>query len=73
MEYEVDEFTDSGFSKSAARVFDQIDNGKYGVLPLSNYIDLIKNLGKVFVLSISWVICGKYTQMKVVVWTVLHF
>ena len=33
-EDDVCKFTDSDFSKAAARVFDKIDNGKAGVLPL---------------------------------------
>ena len=32
VEDDVDELPDSDFSKSAARVFDKIDNGKAGVL-----------------------------------------
>ena len=45
MEDDVDEIPDSDFSKSAARVFDKIDNGKAGVLPLSKFVDFIETLG----------------------------
>ena len=41
VEYDVDEITDSDFSKATARVFDKIDNGKAAVLPLSRFVDLI--------------------------------
>ena len=37
MEDDVDELPDSDFSKSSARVFDKIDNGKCGILPLSRF------------------------------------
>ena len=48
VEDDVDELPDLYFSKAAARVFDKIDNGKDGVLPLSNFVDLIKILGAGF-------------------------
>ena len=48
VEDDVDDLPDSDFSKSAARVFDKIDNRKYGVLPLSKFVDLIETLGKGF-------------------------
>ena len=48
VEYELDELTDSYFSKSATRVFDKIDNLKDGVLKLSKFFDLIETLGEFF-------------------------
>ena len=36
------------YSKAAARVFDKIDNGKYGVLPSSIFDDLIEIIWEVF-------------------------
>ena len=44
VEYELDEHPDSDFSKSAAIIFDNIDNEKDGVLPLSKFVDLIETL-----------------------------
>ena len=44
----VDEPPDSDFSKIAAILFDQIDNGKAGVLPSSNLAHFIETLGEVF-------------------------
>ena len=44
VEDDVDELPDSDFSKSAARVFYEIDNRKADVLPLSNFVDLIETL-----------------------------
>ena len=49
VEYDVDEITDSDFSKATARVFDKIDNGKDGVLPSSKFVDLIKPLGEGYI------------------------
>ena len=46
MEDDVDEIPDSDFSKAAARVFDKIDNGKYGILPSSKFFDLIETIGQ---------------------------
>ena len=37
VEDNVDEISDSDLSKAAARIFDKIDNGKDGVLPLSDF------------------------------------
>ena len=37
----IDEISGSDFSKSVAVVFDKIDHGDAGVLPLSNFLDLI--------------------------------
>ena len=48
VEDDVDELPDSDFSKTAARVFDKIDNGKDGVLPSSTFADLIRTLGEGF-------------------------
>ena len=48
VEYDLDELPDSDFPKSTARVFNKIYNGKDGVLPSSNFVDLIETLGKVF-------------------------
>ena len=45
LEYVVDELPDSDFSKSAAIIFDNIDNEKDGVLPLSKFVDLIEKGG----------------------------
>ena len=45
---DVDEIPDSDFSKASARIFDEIDNGKDGVLPPSKCIDLIKSIGEIF-------------------------
>ena len=36
------ELPDSDFSNAAARVFDKLDNGKYGALPLSRFGDFIE-------------------------------
>ena len=44
----VDKLPDSDFSKAAARVYDKIDNGKAGVIQLSNFVDLIETLGEHF-------------------------
>ena len=35
VEDDVDEISDSDISKASAKIFDKIDNGKDGVLPLS--------------------------------------
>ena len=48
VEDDVDELPDSDFSKSTARVFDKIDNGKDGILPSSIFLDLVETLGKGF-------------------------
>ena len=45
MEDDVDELPDSDFSKAAVIIFDRIDNGKDGALPLSKYVELIETLG----------------------------
>ena len=45
-EYDVYELPDSDFSKAAARIFDKIYHGKNGVLPSSNFFDLIETLGE---------------------------
>ena len=45
VEDEVDELPDSDFSKATARVFDKIDHGNYGVIPLSKFVALIETLG----------------------------
>ena len=37
VEYDIDEITDSDFSKTAARVFDDINSGEIGVLLLPNF------------------------------------
>ena len=44
IEYDIDELPDSDFSKSAARVFDKIYNGKDGALPSSKSFDLIETI-----------------------------
>ena len=48
VEDDVDELPDSDSSKTATRVFDKIDNGKDGVLPSSNFVDLIETLKEDF-------------------------
>ena len=48
VEDDVDELPNSYFDKAAAMIFDQIDNGKNGVLPSSIYFYLIETLGEVF-------------------------
>ena len=48
MEDEVDELPNSDFSKSTAIIFDKIDNKKYGLLPLSKFVDLIGTLCEIF-------------------------
>ena len=48
MEYDLDELTGSDFAKATARVFDKIYNGKDGVLPLSNFVDLVEKLREDF-------------------------
>ena len=48
MEDDVDELTDSDFSKSAVIIFDKIDNVKDGVLPSSKFVDLIEKIGEGF-------------------------
>ena len=49
MEDDVDELPDSDFSKTShKRVFDKMDNGKAGILPLSKFVDLIETLGEGF-------------------------
>ena len=42
IEYELYELLDSDFSKAAARLFDKIDNGKAGVIPLSKFVEFIE-------------------------------
>ena len=58
VEDDVDELPYSYFSKAAARVFDKIYHGKYSVLPLSNFVDLIEKLGEFFIVSSWQFICG---------------
>ena len=48
MEAGLDELPDSDFSKATARIFDKINNWKYGVLPSSKFVDLIETLGEGF-------------------------
>ena len=48
MEDDLDELTDSYFSKASARLYDKIDNEKDGILPLSKFVDLIETLGEGF-------------------------
>ena len=57
------------------RVFDEIDHGEAGVLPLSKFVDLIEKIGgEGGVIIRRWrVIYRKYAQMKVLVWTILPF
>ena len=41
VEYDVDGLPDLYFSKVAVRIFDKIYHGKSGVLPSSNFVELI--------------------------------
>ena len=61
VEDDLDELPESDFSKAAMIIFDKIYHGKYGVLPLSKFIDLVETLGWVGgVIVRSWrVVCGK--------------
>ena len=69
----VDEVPDTYFSKATAILFDKTYNLRYGVLPLSKFVDLVETVGGGgFIVSSCQVICVKYTQMKVVVWNFLH-
>ena len=47
VEDNIDELPDSDFAKAAAIIFDKIDHGKDGALPLSKFVDLIETLGGV--------------------------
>ena len=44
-EDDIDELPESDFSKASVRIFDKIDLGEDGVLPSSNFVDLIETLG----------------------------
>ena len=59
VEDDVDELSDSDFSKAATIVFDKIDHWKYDVFPLSNLFDFIEKLVRVFIVSRWWFIFGK--------------
>ena len=48
VEDDVDELTDSGFSKAAVSVYDKIDHGKDGILPSSKSIDFIDTVEEGF-------------------------
>ena len=48
MEDDLDELSDSDFSKAAGRVFDRIYHGKYGALPSSKFVDLVETLAEGF-------------------------
>ena len=45
VEDDIDELPDSYFSKSAERLFNKINDVKYGVLPSSKFVDLVETLG----------------------------
>ena len=45
---DLDELPDSDFPKAVTIIFDKIDNGKDGFLPLSRFFDLIETLGEGF-------------------------
>ena len=45
VEDDIDELPDSYFSRSTVRIFYKIDNGKAGLLPSSNFGDLIEIIG----------------------------
>ena len=47
------------FAKASARVSNEIDPGKYGVLPSSMFVDFVGTLGEVFIVRTWQVICGK--------------
>ena len=44
----LDELFDSDFPKVAARLFNKIDYGNTGVLPSSNFVELVETLGESF-------------------------
>ena len=48
VEDDVDKLPDSCFSKSAARVFYNIDYGKDSLLPLSKFVDLVETIEEGF-------------------------
>ena len=48
VEDDVDKIPDSDFAKSNAILFDTIDHGKGGVLPLSKFVDLIEKIEEGF-------------------------
>ena len=45
VEDNIDEITNSDFSRATVRLFDEIDNGKAGLLPSSKFGDLIQISG----------------------------
>ena len=45
VEDDIDELPDSDFSRGTVRLFDEIDNGKAGLLPSSKFGDLIEIIG----------------------------
>ena len=45
MDDDVDEVPDIYIFKAAAKVFGKIDNVKDGVLPFSNFVELVETLG----------------------------
>ena len=55
----LDKLPYSDFSKATTIVFDTLDNGKSGVLPFSTLLTLLKQLGRVFIVRIWRVFCGK--------------
>ena len=59
VEDDVYKLLDLDFSKAAAIVFDNIDNGKDGALPSSKFFHLIETLGEIFIVRSWWVIYGK--------------
>ena len=59
VEDDVDKPPNSDFFKASAIIFDKIDNGKDGVLPLSIFFDLIETLSEGFIVRIWRVIYGK--------------
>ena len=46
VEDNIDELPDSDISKAATGVFDKIDHGKSGVLPLSTFFNCLRYLGR---------------------------
>ena len=48
VEDKIYELPETDFAKAAAGVFENIDDGKYGVLPSSKFVDLIETLWEGF-------------------------
>ena len=59
VEDDVYELSYSDFAKASTRVFDDIYNGEAIVLPSSKFLALLKHLGRVLIMRICRVRCGK--------------